>query len=167
MLDNTLVERLIDVLGKEAAVYEDILKISKNKTNIIVEGKVSELESLVKLEQSLVLQMGKLEGLREELVDKISTELHIETGKITISMLTALVDTEVKGKLKNCQGRLENVLLELKGKNELNAKLIKNSLDYIDFSVNIMSSIAATGNNYGDTGNVSEGGKRRLFDVKL
>lgn len=167
MLDNVMIGKLVEILDKEAAVYEDILKLSENKTGIIVKGNVAELESIVKLEQSLVVQLGRLENVREEMVGRISAALHTEPSKVTISQLTTFIGAEESGKLQKCQNRLESVLTELKGKNELNSKLIKSSLDYIDFSINVISSNAATGNNYGDSGSVAEGGKRRLFDVKL
>ena len=58
ILDN-LINELISVLDQEARVYENILRMSKSKTNIIVEGKVAELDNMVKLEQSLILQNGQ------------------------------------------------------------------------------------------------------------
>jgi hypothetical protein len=61
LLDNLDVDGIIGVLEQEAGIYEDILKISQDKTNVIVEGKVAELESMFKLEQSLFL---KIESLR-------------------------------------------------------------------------------------------------------
>lgn len=42
-MNNQLVKGLIDVIEKESKIYEDILEISKNKTDIIVKGKVKEL----------------------------------------------------------------------------------------------------------------------------
>lgn len=165
-MDN-LVNELVQVLDQEARVYDDILRISKNKTNIIVQGKVSELESITKLEQSLVLQIGRLEDLREGLTKKLSDALGIKMSEVTVSELVKHIGGEQAGKLKDCQGRITGVVNELKNTNELNSKLIKNSLEYINFSINIFANADMGSNNYGNTGQVNDSKKRNLFDMKL
>ena len=166
-MDNNLINELINVLEQENVVYEDILKISKNKTNIIVEGKVKELESIVKLEQSLVLQMAKLENNRENLVEKLSQELKIKPEDITISGLVKYLKAGEAGKLKGVQDKLGDTLKELRNANELNSKLIKSSLEYINFSVNILGDASSGSNNYGNDGQVGDTKKRNFFDIKL
>ena len=162
-----MINELIDVIEQENRVYDDILKISKNKTGIIVEGKVTELESIVKLEQSLVLQMSRLENQREALVDKMSGVLKMKPEDITITGLARQLEADQARKLKHVQDKLVYTLKELKNTNELNSKLIKNSLDYINFSVNILTDAGAGSNNYGNNGQVGDSKKRSFFDVKL
>lgn len=166
-MDSKLINELIDILEQENRIYEEILKISKNKTNIIVEGKVTELENIVKLEQALVIQMGRLENLREEVVEKLAASLRINPSDITISELAKHLEKEQSQKLKNVQDKLGGTLKELRNSNELNSKLIKNSLDYINFSINVLTDAGVLGNNYGNTGHVGEGKKRSFFDVRL
>lgn len=167
-MDNGLVEKLIAVLDKEADIYKDILEISKNKTNIVVKGKVTELENIVKLEQTLVIKMGQLEGIREELIGKISEQLAIEPSEVTVTQLSQILKADEAEGLKKVHKKLSEVLTELKSTNQLNTKLIKNSLDYIDFSLNIMTNTnVLTGNNYSNSGTVGTTGKRSLFDIKL
>jgi len=67
-----LINDLMDVLLQESKIYEDILEISKKKTDVIVKGKVSELESITNLEQSLIVKIGKLEETRENIVTEIA-----------------------------------------------------------------------------------------------
>jgi flagellar biosynthesis/type III secretory pathway chaperone len=167
VLDTQVINELITVLDQENRVFDSILKISKSKTNIIVEGKVSELENVVKLEQSLVLQMGRLEDMREKLVEKLAVHLRIKPSDITISELMKYIESEQAQKLKSFQDALCTTVNELKNSNELNAKLIKNSLVYIDFSINLFASVHTEGNNYGSTGTVGDTKKRTFFDVKL
>jgi len=166
-LDTQMINTLIVVLQQENRIYEELLKISKSKTNTVVEGKVSELESMVKLEQALVMQFGKLEKKREELIGGLSGILKLKPEEITVSELLKVTDSEQGKKLKECQDNLADTVSELKDINDLNAKLIQNSLDYINFSVNILTSAGASDNKYGNTGAVSEPKKRNLFDVKL
>lgn len=167
VLDTALVNELINVLEQENRVYDSILKISKSKTNIIVEGKVTELENMVKLEQSLVLQMGRLEDMREKLTGKIAVLLNIKPSEITITELMKHIKSDQAQKLKACQDTLGKAINELKNANDLNSKLIKNSLDFINFSINLVASVDAGSNNYGNTGHVNDTKKKTFFDMKL
>lgn len=166
-MDIFLVDELIGILNKEAALYEDVLKLSKNKTGIIVEGKVSELENIVKLEQSMILQMGKLEDVRESLVEKLSKHLNAGPAEQTVTQLSKLLQKENSSRLNACQQKLTKVLGELKDTNGLNSRLIKNSLDYIDFSVNLLTNTGTAGNLYSNSGQANESRKRNFFDIKL
>jgi flagellar biosynthesis/type III secretory pathway chaperone len=166
-LDTVLIDGLISVLNKETAMYEGILKLSKNKTDVIVEGKVTELESMTRLEQTMILQLGKLEAEREKLVDTIAAELKLKAPDITLAGLEKLFPKEQAEKLKACHNKLPKLVKDLGEANVLNAKLIRNSLDYIDFSINILTNVGATGNNYGYSGQSSDSKKRNFFDMKL
>lgn len=166
-MESLMIDKMIDILGQEARIYASILEMSRNKTNIIVEGKVSELENIVKLEQSLILQIGRLEGMREELVEQISNQLDLAPENITISGLVKHLKDSQAEKLKLCQDNMQKVLGNLKNANEMNSRLIKNSLDYIDFSLNLIAAADAGSNNYGNTGEVSGSKKRSFFDMRL
>ena len=166
-MDTVLIEGLIDVLNKETAMYEGILKLSKNKTDVIVKGKVTELEGITKLEQSMILQLGKLEEDREKLVDTIAAELKMKASNVTLAGLEKLFPKEQAEKLRACHNKLPTLVKDLGEANVLNSKLIRNSLDYIDFSINIMTNVGATGNNYGYSGQSNDSKKRNFFDMKL
>lgn len=162
-----LINELMEILNKEAAIYDGVLKLSKSKTDTIVAGKVAELEGITRLEQSLILQMGKLEDEREKLIDRLSVHLKIDASEITISSLEKLLQKDQADKLRACHKALDRTIKELSDSNDLNSKLIRNSLDYIDFSVNILSNTSAPGNMYGNSGQESGSKKRNFFDVKL
>ena len=164
-LEIQLIHDLISVLDQEAKAYEDILKISKNKTGIIVEGKVAELESLVKIEQSLVLKMSRIETMRENLVDKIAFGLNIKAAEMTISEILKHIENKEANQLKESQVYMNKVLNELKSTNDVNSKLIKNSLDFINFSINLISSVDIGTNNYGTSGMTNDTKKRTFFDM--
>jgi flagellar biosynthesis/type III secretory pathway chaperone len=166
-MDMELVKRLTDILAKENDIYETLSKISNNKTDLIVSGKVNELENIVKIEQSLVLKIAKLENERETIVETMSAILGKKSEDITVSELVEHLGQENSAELKACQDRMLKNIRNLKNSNELNSKLIKNSLEYIDFSINMMTSVGTVTNSYGSSGSADEGKKRSLFDVKL
>lgn len=166
-MENKPIDTLIDILEKEIDLYQGILKLSANKTEVIVEGKVSELESITSLEQSMIMKLGKLEEERGKLVEQIALQLHVKASDITITSLENRFPEEYGGKLKSCHDTLVKLVNELSSANELNSKLIRNSLDYIGFSINLLTSTGSTGNNYGNFGQSNELKKRNFFDIKL
>lgn len=158
---------LFDVLSEETRVYEKILQLSMEKKDVVIEGKVSELEKITKVEQSLVVKLGKLEILRESCIEEIADQLNVKSSELTISELSKHLNEENSKKVIECKNKLENILTELKEINQLNSRLIKNSLDYIDFSLNILSTVTETNNNYDNNGEVNGGSKRTFMDIKL
>jgi flagellar biosynthesis/type III secretory pathway chaperone len=166
-MEADLTKQLVDILNQENDIYDTLSKISDNKTNLIVGGKVSELESIVKVEQSLVIKIAKLENEREKIVEKLCSLLNIDPNEITISNLAAKLGQNESAQLRECQQKMVSKISKLKNNNDLNSRLIRNSLEYIDFSINMMTSIDAVNNSYGSDGIAGDSKKRNLFDVKL
>jgi hypothetical protein len=166
-METELVGQLIDILNQENDIYDTLYKISNNKKELIIAGKVTELENIVKIEQSLIIKISRLEDAREDIVAELCGLLGQKPENITISWLTTRLGALEAAQLKACQERMVKNINSLKDNNELNSRLIKNSLEYIDFSINMMTSIDTMSNNYGNTGHSGDTKKRNLFDVKL
>jgi len=166
-LDTNSVKKLTEILDKEASIYEAILKLSREKTDIIVNGKVNELEGITKVEQSMILQLGKLENERERIVEEIAAQLGIPAEEVTVSRLEKMLPKDQSAELKDCQQKMTDIINDLRHTNDVNSKLIKNSLDYIDFSVNILTNAGSSGDIYGKSGQSNDSKQRNFFDVKL
>lgn len=162
-----LISKLIDVLKKECEIYKEIRSLASSKKEIIIEGKVSELESLVKLEQSMLIRVGKLDRQREDLTGKITAELGLNNEDATITNICNKIDNKQAEELLSIKEEFMKVLKELKNMNELNSRLVKNSLDYINFSINLLGSSVTLDNTYADTGQASGEKTKHFFDVKL
>jgi flagellar biosynthesis/type III secretory pathway chaperone len=132
-------ERLIEVLEKESALYRDILALSKHKTNTIVEGKVSQLEQLTGVEQKMLLSIGGLERQREETVNELARFLGIPADQLNISLAVQKAGEGLKERLADLRDEITMTLKELKEVNDLNSDLIEKSLEYIDFSINLIA----------------------------
>lgn len=162
-----IINELTDILEQETEIYGDLLKISKNKTDTIIKGNVKELEEDLKREQTALLKVNRLEDSREKLICKLSENLEIHKNDLTITELVKHIQGEQADRLQKARNMILNIMDELKKVNELNSHLIKNSLDYINFSINIMSNLDNESNNYGITGQVKDPGKRNFFNVRL
>ncbi|MDR3120875.1 MAG: flagellar protein FlgN [Clostridiales bacterium] len=166
-----IADRLADVLERETLLYRDASDISAKKTEVIVRGKIEELDSLVKAEQAIILKIGRLEGEREGIIGELSAELDLDLEGVTLSDINARLGEASFQRLDGCQKQLAATLGGLKDTNDMNAQLIQNALDYINFSVNLITSDQSGGNVYSPDG--EEGGgktaaaRKHIFDVKL
>ena len=159
--------RLAEVLEHEAMLYQDAADISSKKTEIIVHGKIEELDSLVKAEQAIILKIGKLEEERENIVGALSDELGLDLEGVTLTDINAHLGSESYARLDNCQKSLAETIGGLKNANDMNAQLIQNALDYVNFSVNLLTANQSTGSVYSPDGEDETGKPRRsIFDVK-
>ena len=164
----TNTEKLFGVLKQQISIYESILNLSKKKTDVIVAGKVAELENFVKMEQAIVMRVGKLEQQREEIATQLAQSLGINHSSFTIMQIAGRLDKQQQDKLKEYQQKLSNILESLKEVNNLNSKLIQKSLEYIEFSMNIMTSNESSGNEYENKGNTRKiQNTNRLFDARM
>jgi flagellar biosynthesis/type III secretory pathway chaperone len=166
-MKNPIFIRLNQILNEEYKLYSQIFEISKEKTDIIIEGKVKELERITNLEQSIVFKLGKLEGIREEISVALAGSMKLDPEKVRLEDLEKGLG-ENATELRETQGKLVNLIKKIGEKNELNKKLLENSLDYVNFSINLFSQVESDGNKYGKDGSVKDSPKKKArFDMKL
>ena len=71
----SLIENLIDVLNKENSQYQELIKLSEDKTSAIVNNDVDKLQDILGLEQRNIDIINKLEANREDCVKDICCEI--------------------------------------------------------------------------------------------
>lgn len=144
----SLIDELIGVLEQENKEYETLMLLSKEKTPVIVKGDLEKLQRITEVEQEFVAKIRNLEKKRIDVMKDIGNVLSRdpETTKITdIIELLAKQPTEQK-RLSEIHDSLMNTLNNVKRYNDINANLIKESLEIIDFNLNLVTSL------YQDTG---------------
>lgn len=162
-----LLSQLEEILENEATLYSQILSIGNQKTDIIIKGKVNELSALVEQEQEIVAKLTKLELSRNTISSLLHKELNLSNTEITLTELISHVKGKHASSLMAKKDRLLDTLNSVKKINDENGKLIDNSLEFIDFSINVLSNAADPGNNYTQVGYANGSGKSSMFDMKL
>ena len=160
-------EKLIDILEQEGALYRDILELSRHKTETIVEGKVTTLEQLTGVEHKMVMNAGRLEQQREETVNQLAESLKIKPEQLNFSLVVEKTEGNIRDRFLSYRDEIAVTLKELKEVNDLNSHLIKKSLEYIDFSINLIagSSSEVTYNDKKDGKGKDKGAS--FFDKKV
>jgi flagellar biosynthesis/type III secretory pathway chaperone len=161
-------EKIIEVLTKEHIYYKDLLELSNKKKSIVIEGKVSELDKIVRVEQNMIFDLGQLEKVREQELKKLCLELQLE-GRTNVAELIKHLPEHLSEQLKTLQKELGATITDLQNANDINGELIKQSLEYIEYSVNMITSVGPANSLYEDLKGANKGteNKKRLFDTKV
>ena len=158
-------KQMIEILKKQLEIYKEILKISEDKTDIIVKDKVDELKPMVEREETLVGEYIALEKQRIGIIKAFAESKGI-TKLLRIDDLCGYFPDDAD-EMKRLKKEILEVTRKIKIKNASNEELVKNSLDYLNFSIGLISGTNRGTGTYGKEGISLEGEARNFFDLSL
>lgn len=167
----SLIEELIMVLGDEEKIYSEIIPIAEKKTQIIVNNDLQSLNSITEEEQELLGKISKLEKKRQEVIRNIGIVMNKKESELNFITIIELLNGQEKEQeeLRKLHDKLKRTIDVLSTLNERNQMLIKQSLEMIDFDINLMQSLR-TSPGVGQYNIASEvemqGMKSGMFDAK-
>lgn len=163
-----LVEQLIQTVELLLAEHEKLLQIEEDKKQALIEGDITKLQEIVNEEVQYVHKLEKLEEQRMKLGERIARVKGIQLEELTTSRLASLeTDPERVAKINLLTGRFVKVIGELRASNELNGRLIRQSLDLVQRSIDLMTDQVDNGT-YTDKGDAGSAlGHRRVFDTQV
>lgn len=154
----TLDKELIALLKEEIEILHNIKKITYDKTDIIVNNKVEDLENITKTEEDLINKLALKEKERENLLDNWGLDKNMTISKIIEKVPMG------KEELNSLREELLVTLSHIQSRNTLNNELIIENLQWLDFNMNLIYNIQ-TPPTYGKE-EKSQGGNS-LFDRKV
>lgn len=135
-------ELVAGVLRKMDELYRALIELGKDKTQAIMDNDVASLTKVMSSETKIIKQAAQLDEEREQAVSAFLKEKGIRSQlNLTITEMTRLVfDIQEKQQLLDAQKQLTDTLNELKRVNSINKDLVDQSLTFIDYSLNLLTS---------------------------
>ena len=147
------------------------MDLSKDKTSAIVHGDVDKLQELLGHEQKYIDRINALEDKRQQNVKDICNVLNLSEKGMKIDMIIEMLNKQPKehDALQEVHLKLKRTLNQLTRINDNNKVLLKESMDMIEFEMNLVkNSVVAP-----QTGNYSKGAYEQVnmagtgcFDAK-
>ena len=139
----SLIEELIMVLGDEEKIYSEIILVAEKKTQIIVNNDLQSLNSITEEEQALVSKISKLEKKRQEVIRNIGIVMNKKESELNFVTIIDLLNGQEKEQeeLRRLHDKLKRTVEALSLINERNQMLIKQSIEMIDFDINLIQSL--------------------------
>ena len=138
----SLTEELINVLQKEQEIYQQLIPITEQKTKVIIQNDLKALQEITEQEQQAVEQLNALERRREEIIINMGTVLNRDPKTLKLKNMVKLLEKrpEEQKKLAELYDLLTASIRRLSEINERNKTLINQSLEMIQFEMNLIQS---------------------------
>ena len=167
----SLMEELISTLSQEKDIYLTLLPIAEEKTKAIVKNDLEKLQQITEREQETVNRINALERKRDEVITNMGIVLSRKPQELTLTELIRIAEKQPKDRdaLSELKDALGTTVKKLADLNERNNVLIRQSLDMIQFNMNLIQSTRMVqGNNYTKSAGESELGASQtgMFDAK-
>ena len=167
-----LIDELVKTMSQENDIYRELIPIAEEKTRVIIKNDLDALQKITEQEQLTIEKITALEKKREEVVVNIGTVLSRDPKELNMKALIKIMDKQPKEQkeLSRIHDELDVNLRRLVTINDRNKELINQSLEMIEFNMNLIQStrMAPGVNNY--TRSAGESSIRQagtgMFDAK-
>lgn len=168
----SLIEELVTVLKQEEEVYKSLLPVVEQKTQIIIRNDLTALQKITEQEQFAVERINALEHKRDEVIVNMGIVLSRDPRTLTLKKLIGLLDRQPKEQreLTLLHDSLTMILKKLSDANLRNQSLIEQSLEMIEFNMNLIQSTRMSPGSGNYTKNAYENsapvGQTGMFDAR-
>ncbi|MFF5993799.1 flagellar protein FlgN [Lysinibacillus sp. KU-BSD001] len=133
------VENLISTLEKLERMHKSLLELANKKTDFIKTNDMEQLDNMLKTEQAHVAAIETLEQQRQAMVtDYLQAKGIALTGIPTVVQVIDATDGPEKQALQKVRERLLVLLTDLKKRNDLNQKLVFQSLQFVNLTLDML-----------------------------
>lgn len=168
-MDPQRLNQLLAVMDEQVKIMSDLAHLSNKKSQVLVEGNLDELDILLRGEQALIWQMGKLEERRFTLQVQLAADLGIHSSQLTLERLLSAVSDDVSPRCREVAERYGETARTLAQANQLNTELVQQAMAYVDFSLQLLGARSpATAQVYSSQGQRdAKDGKLRRLDNRV
>ncbi len=135
----SLMEQLTETLSEQSEIYERLAELSGEKRDVLVNNEIERLQQITSAENALVGRNQKLDRIRQTIFKDLASVLNRPVENLTLTDIADITKDQAENKrLRDLAQRLKESVNKLKECNDQNKVLIEYSLDYIDFSMNVL-----------------------------
>ena len=139
----SLMDDLLGVLDSEEKGYRDLIALSEEKRQVIIDSDVKRLDEITEQEQLVADKLHNLELKRVGILSDMAVVLGQNPNELTVErMIHILAKQPVEQqKLIDSRGRLRAALDEMKKWNQQNKVLLEQALEMVEFDLTLFKSL--------------------------
>lgn len=134
------VEKIVSILTKLERMHNSLLEFAYKKTELVKVGNMDELDKMLKDEQAHVAAIEQLEQQRQMTVTEYlrAKGIALSDSPTVADVIDATETTVEKEQLEAVRNRLILVVDDLRKQNDLNQKLVFQSLQFVNVTLSLL-----------------------------
>lgn len=140
------------IISSEVAAYKELLALSEQKKDVLINNQTKELNEIVSKEQSILGKIKQHEHSREDCTAKISHACGLSGVKIDLQTIIDNAENPLRKDIIELRCELKKVVSELSNINEQNKMLIDTHRKFVSFSLEAITGQMNTLNTYSNAG---------------
>lgn len=139
----SLVEELVNVLEAEKQIYTTLVGYEERKKDVLIAADVATLEEIITKEQLAGDDLIAYSNKQIQILKDIATVLGRTDGKMTVTRLISLLDTQpkVQEQLTEARDSLLTAANQMKTLSDQNAILIRQAIELNEFDMTLFKSL--------------------------
>ena len=139
----SLVEELVNVLDAEKKIYTTLVGYEERKKDVLIAADVTALEEITTKEQLAGDDLIAYSNKQIQILKDIATVLGRTDGKMTVTRLISLLDTQpkVQEQLTEARDSLLTAANQMKTLSDQNAILIRQAVELNEFDMTLFKSL--------------------------
>jgi len=156
-----MLAELCELLRQQKAVLEDMLKLSEEERQIIIDGNSEKLEEIIRQELKTLSKLGQIEKKRTALHKGIAEEFKVPEAELTVTAIAERADPDESEIIVKLQKELTDIIRRHTEINNENRQLIEAQLEYSETMLDLLVEPDDPLNNfYGGDGRTAEERKK-------
>lgn len=152
---NADVLELVEIIQLEVGAFEALLETLTQEQVALVTQDLSGIEEAVTNQQTLVERARALESARIKVVERLKVSDDKAPESVTLRDLIERIESPQAQKLREMREQLLTIQEEIRRVNQHNSALVKQSMKYVDKSLQILTSAGPSPGVYGQSGKVA------------
>lgn len=125
-----MIDQLIDIISKEAALFESFLELLERQKKMLVANNVDGLNEVTALQQEKLTESRVLNKRREQIIARMK-ELNALDGDVTVSRLLDIADENQAVRLTQLRDVISSLNLKINESRNTNAILLNQSREFV------------------------------------
>ncbi|BBI36151.1 flagellar protein FlgN [Cohnella abietis] len=162
------IQSLLNTLNSLSDIHEELLELAHEKQKAVIENRIDQLMTFTAKESKSIATMEQLNRDITQFTLQCWTELGLtpKPASTLADLMQALHRAEHKQALKAAGDRLREQVQLLKDQNERNQLLVRQSLEFLGFQIDLLSAPYDEDMTYSPNRSGSSGTPRRTFDTR-
>ncbi len=154
-----LLKKLLGLLEHATELYQSLFAVVQQEKDAVVGLNLKQLNQACKAKDNLLLKLRILEEQRQQLMDKLASDLNCSPQEISLTQLSQWVGEPYAGMLRERSTDLLSLIQKLQEANQQNKFLLSHSLELIQGSYHLLNNAMAASPVYYRRGAVQNNGQ--------